>query len=56
MRNSSHGDEGYPIHVKKVMGKEQGVQCEVKECTDYMPVARKNVLKTENLLQTPPDS
>ena len=30
--NSCHGGVGYPIRVKKVMGKEHGVQCEVKEC------------------------
>ena len=46
VRNSCHGGVGYPIHVKKVMGKEHGVQCEVKECTDYMRVAWKSGLKT----------
>ena len=46
VRNSFHSGVGYPIHVKKVMGKEHGVQCEVKECTDYMRVAKKSGLKT----------
>jgi len=46
VRNSCYGGVGYPIHVKKVMGKEHGVQCEVKECTDYMRVAWKSGLKT----------
>ena len=46
VRSSCHGGVGYPIHVKKVMGKEHGVQCEVKECTDYMRVAWKSGLKT----------
>ena len=46
VRNSCHGGVGYPIHVKKVMGKEHGVQCEVKECIDYMRVAWKSGLKT----------
>ena len=46
VRNSCHGDVGYPIHVKKVKGKEHGVQCEVRECTGYMRVAWKSGLKT----------
>ena len=45
VRNSCHGGVGYPIHVKKVMGKEHNVQCEVKECTDYMRVTWKSGLK-----------
>ena len=46
VRNSCYGGVGYPIHVKKVMGKENGVQCEVTECTDYMREAWKSGLKT----------
>ena len=45
VRNSCHGGVGYPIHVKKVMGKEHDVQREVKECTDYMRVTWKSGLK-----------
>ena len=44
--NSCHGGVGYPIHVKKVMGKEHSVQCKVKESTDCMQMPWKNVLKT----------
>ena len=44
--NSCRGGVGYPIHVKKVMGKEYRVQCKVKESTDCMQIPWKNVLKT----------
>lgn len=46
VRNSSHGGVGYPIHVKKVMGSEHGVQCEVRDCMDFMRVAWKSGMKT----------
>ena len=45
VRNSCHGGVGYPSHVKKVMGKEHDVQCQVKECTAYMRVTWKSGLK-----------
>ena len=46
VRNSSHGGVGYPIHVKKVMGSEHGVQCEVRDSMDFMRVAWKSGMKT----------
>ena len=45
VRNSSHGGVGYPVHVKKVMGSERGVQCELRDCMDFLRVAWKSGMK-----------